>query len=362
MLMIPYSNSKITLELRELLKMTDENGKPFTLFDFDYPSYYKGDEKLAFEQKVIDHYLFRQIGFETPARFKHQFKTRLREIMPYYLDMYKTVEIMHGIEDPFGNVDVTETYEEERTGTTTGSQTASSTGSQSASSTESATGTQTASATRSSTGSSSSESSSSSSSDGEDTTSSTTTHTNTENTTTETSSGLEKTDTKTASEDLAKKFSDTPQNNIGNINSYMTEATVEDNQRDETVTINETATTDGSETKTTTGNDTVEATSTSSVDTSTEASSTTSDTTSGEEESETTSTGESSSSSSSESSSESNASNSASNNETIKHTLTRKGNQGVNTYAHDMIEFRKSIINVDLMVINELSDLFLRVY
>ena len=47
---------------------------------------------------------------------------------------------------------------------------------------------------------------------------------------------------------------------------------------------------------------------------------------------------------------------------TVKHTLTRKGNQGVNTYAHDMIEYRQSFINVDMMVIGALRDLFLLVY
>ena len=52
----PRTNTKITVELRELI----ESG--VKLWDFDYPSYYEGDEKLAFEQKVIDHYYFRQIG------------------------------------------------------------------------------------------------------------------------------------------------------------------------------------------------------------------------------------------------------------------------------------------------------------
>ena len=47
---------------------------------------------------------------------------------------------------------------------------------------------------------------------------------------------------------------------------------------------------------------------------------------------------------------------------TVSHTLTRKGNQGVNTYAHDMIEFRQSIIDVDRQIIDDLNDLFLMVY
>jgi hypothetical protein len=51
-----------------------------------------------------------------------------------------------------------------------------------------------------------------------------------------------------------------------------------------------------------------------------------------------------------------------SNDETITHTTTKKGNQGVNTYAHDMIEFRQSIIDVDMMIIADLNCLFLGVY
>lgn len=237
-----YSNTRVTVELRELLKMTDENGKPFNLWDFEYPSYYKDDEKKAFEQKVIDHYLFRQIGAETPARFKHNFKTRIREIMPYYLQMYKSVEIMDKIEDPFGNVDVTETFEQE--------------------SSDSATGTS-------------------------------------NNTETGTSTANE---TAKRTEDREHRVSTTPQGSIDNLDDYLTEASRDNAEQNDTLTK--------------------------------------------ENDSSITNAGSSESSSSG----------------TVKHTLTRKGNQGVNTYAHDMIEFRQSFINVDMMIIRELSDLFLLVY
>jgi hypothetical protein len=265
-----YSNTRVTVELRELLKMTDENGKPFNLWDFDYPSYYSGEEKKAFEQKVIDHYLFRQIGAETPARFKHNFKTRIREIMPYYIQMYKSVEIMDEIEDPFGNVDVTETYTETHSGTTTGSQSSESTGSS--------------------------------------------------NTTTEGSTNANETfegfEARELSENKVNKFSNTPQGEIEMIHTYMTEARMEDNVTDDNVNRNESVTKSNTD--------------------SSESNVTSSDSSSGQ----TSSTSEG----------------------TVTHTLNRKGNQGVNTYAHDMIEFRQSFINVDTMIIRELSDLFLQVY
>lgn len=236
--MLPYSTTKVTMELRDVLASLDENGQPFKLWDFDYPSYYKGEEKTAFEQKVIDHYLFHQIGVETIARFKHNFKTRIREIMPYYLQMYKSVEIMNEIEDPFGNVDIVETFEQETTGTSSGSSTSNET------------------ATR--------------------------------------------TDTRSGSEDSEHRFSNTPQGTINNIDTYMTEAAKDNKSQDETVDSNGTSINTGSS------------------------------------ESE--------------------------NSGTVKHTLSRKGNQGVNTYAHDMIEYRQSFIDVDMMIIGALHDLFLLVY
>lgn len=95
-------NSKVTLELREIV----ESG--INIWNFDYPSYYKGDEKTAFEQLVIDHYYFRQIGQETVGRFLHMFRTKIREIMPYYIQRYETVDLMKSIPDPLQSYDLTE--------------------------------------------------------------------------------------------------------------------------------------------------------------------------------------------------------------------------------------------------------------
>lgn len=51
-------------------------------------------------------------------------------------------------------------------------------------------------------------------------------------------------------------------------------------------------------------------------------------------------------------------------NSTTKHTLHRKGNQGVNTYAHDMLEFRELFLNVEQQIINdpELAKCFMLVW
>ncbi len=232
--------TKLTVELRELV----ESG--VNIWDFDYPSYYQGDQKAAFERKVLEHYWFRQIGQETPGRFIAMFRSRIRDIMPYYIQLYKSVELMDSIEDPFESYNLTETFEQETTGS-------GSTASQS-----------TAGTTRS--GSSETESSS--------------------------------------SDHTIEKFSDTPQGEIANLDSHLTNATVKD--------LNHTETSSGSE--------------------------------SGSEEH----TG------SAESSSEENG--------TVKHTLMRKGNIGVSTLGEEMNKLRSSFLNVDLLVINELRDLFLMIY
>lgn len=49
---------------------------------------------------------------------------------------------------------------------------------------------------------------------------------------------------------------------------------------------------------------------------------------------------------------------------TTEHTYTKKGNQGVNTYAHDMNEFRTSIIDVVNQIVNDprIAELFMLLY
>lgn len=74
----------VTVELRTLMRV-----KNFELFDFDYPVI--NDEwKHQFEQLFINTYMFNEIGFETPDRFKHALMVRLNTLMPYYIDLFKT--------------------------------------------------------------------------------------------------------------------------------------------------------------------------------------------------------------------------------------------------------------------------------
>lgn len=72
-------------------------------------------EKLA--EKIVDHYFMREIGFETPALFKHYAKVTMQEIMGRYLPIIYTNAIEY---DPLVNVDFTETYEKLTTGNNIG--------------------------------------------------------------------------------------------------------------------------------------------------------------------------------------------------------------------------------------------------
>ena len=74
---------KYTLTIQEILSNN------VNLFDFDY-SFYNESYKEGFEKKFVDRFLFDEIGAETVARFKHNLRTTLNEIMPYYTHLYKT--------------------------------------------------------------------------------------------------------------------------------------------------------------------------------------------------------------------------------------------------------------------------------
>lgn len=225
-------NTKVTLELRDLINSGCK------IWDFEYPSFYTGDAKKAFEQKVIDHYYFRQIGQETPGRWLHYFRTRIREIMPYYIDLYKTDELFKSIDDPFKSYDLTEEFSK----------------------------------------SSSSESTSNGSS---------------ESTSNTSSNSSEQTNNE-------HRHSDTPQGSIDNIDKYMSEASRDNNN------VNTEGSTDSTSTGTTSGTSTG----------------------SGEEE----------------------------------YTLKRYGNIGVQPLGDEVQKLRNAYINIDMMIIEELNDLFLKVY
>lgn len=73
------------------------------VFDFDFPIY---DEsyRSVLETKILKHYYTREIGFETVALWKHWLDMRLNEIMPYYNQLYESETLKF---NPYYDVDFT---------------------------------------------------------------------------------------------------------------------------------------------------------------------------------------------------------------------------------------------------------------
>lgn len=71
------------------------------IFDFDWPIY---DEthRQELERKFLMHYYTREIGFETYGLWKLKLNTKLNEIMPYYNELYASVQYL---KNPMDDVD-----------------------------------------------------------------------------------------------------------------------------------------------------------------------------------------------------------------------------------------------------------------
>lgn len=203
-------------------------------------------------KKIINHYKYREIGFETIGRFIDELEIALNEIMPYYYQLYKSADVINGLDDIFGNVDIIETFKEMTTGNIKGN----------------ATGTSKGNATSN-------------------------------------------TESNTNMNDKSRNVKSTePQGNI-DVNDIggVTHA--------DEIGWNDSSSNSNSNSK---GSDTTnsESTTTSNQDT----------------------------------------------RNTIERTYQKQGNQGVNTYAHDMKEFRELVLNIEQMIIKDkrINELFMLVY
>lgn len=238
--------------------------------------------RAEINKKLLDHYKYREIGFETFGRFLDELEISMNEIMPFYNQLLNSEDIINGLEDIFGNLDVTESFEQE----TSGSSSSDTSSSESATASESVEG------------------SGSAQSSGTDSST--------------TSSSMDS-NNKNVEVDTPQSQLDVTADNIGNL-QYASNMKLD-------ATSSESS---GSSSGTTSANST------------------------------TTNTSETTKNSSGSSSIENTGTTSG----TTTHTLTRKGNQGVNTYAHDMLEFRELFQNVIQMIINDkrISELFMGVY
>ena len=111
--------AQMTVKLRSLLK--DEQTKnainkalsTYPLYTID-KAYDLIPTREQLNQRLLNNYIGREIGFETVGRFVEELEIAMCEIMPYYNELFKTIVTMTDLENLFDNVDVTQTYEEER--------------------------------------------------------------------------------------------------------------------------------------------------------------------------------------------------------------------------------------------------------
>lgn len=72
----------------------------------NYPIFDEGYRELL-NNKIIEHYYFREIGLETAGLFKRFLNRKMAEIMPYYNQLYKSELIKV---EPLMRVDLWETF------------------------------------------------------------------------------------------------------------------------------------------------------------------------------------------------------------------------------------------------------------
>ena len=108
--------SRYTIELRYLIGGNYDLGlKDYPIFDESY--------REQLNNKIIQHYYFREIGFETEALFKNRLNQKMNEIMPYYNQMYESSKLKI---DPLSTIDLEEVFS--RKSKTTGEGTSSTSG------------------------------------------------------------------------------------------------------------------------------------------------------------------------------------------------------------------------------------------
>lgn len=101
--------SKYTTELRWIVENEyDLQLNEYPIFDENY--------RQKLNQKIINHYYFREIGFETVGLFRFYLKQTMNEIMPYYNQLYESalLEI-----DPLNTINFTETLTRTKIGNDT---------------------------------------------------------------------------------------------------------------------------------------------------------------------------------------------------------------------------------------------------
>ena len=116
--------SKYTMELRTIVEYQGRDEVENYFKDYCINNYLQPHQvetilnaniwsKDRLAEKIVDHYYMREIGYETIGLFKHYAKVYMREIMERYLPLIYSSSIDY---DPLVNVDYTETFTRNITG------------------------------------------------------------------------------------------------------------------------------------------------------------------------------------------------------------------------------------------------------
>lgn len=286
------------------------------IFDFDYPIF-DDDYKIPLEKKIIRHFYLREIGFETLGLWKLKLNDKLNEIMPYFNQLYKSELLKF---NPLTDVDVKTTSNTDDKGNTDFSQTDTKNTSDAETKKDVFSSTEHSAFDSTKSGSTSGQSSSDSTNDGT------------------------VTDTSTSSKtyDDNDDYSDTPQGTVGNLNNltYLTDARHKHGDSSDTTTSKGTS-------KSTLSNKAT------SKDTTSNTEQSTNDKTFNSTDNVSTSRKGSTSSDVTANTATTNTQN------YIENVIGKRGGQ---TYSAMLNEFRQTFLNIDKMILDELSDLFMTIY
>lgn len=313
------------------------------IFNFSYPIF---DENYrpVLETKILKHYYTQEIGYETYGRWKLALNARLNEIMPYYNKLYQS-ELLEF--NPFYDVDYTKDHagksDTDRTdqssnegrvdGNTTHNANGETGGRSTTITNESSRGTDTR------------------------VTDTNDTRDITSRSVDELSSTVDFTDKTTTSnkDESEEKFSDTPQGGLNGMSSvrnnmYLTNATIRDGSSNGTSNTTDKTTTKSNDTTSGTDHDAFIGHKLENTNRDDSGNSQTETTDSGT--SKLTETGSSNQRTTGSSSSSGTIKNV---DEYIEHV---RGKVGTQSYTSLLTEFRNTFLNIDMLIINNLSDLF----
>lgn len=88
----------------------------------EYGTAYKVPTRAELNNKILNYYRFREIGFETVGRFLFELETALKEIMPYYNQLFYSADQDF---NPIYNVDYIRNTQRNKSDTNIGSQSSS---------------------------------------------------------------------------------------------------------------------------------------------------------------------------------------------------------------------------------------------